>query len=451
MSSLFKEIVLSKLQETLGRSQVHRCREINPTSDKVHNHPSEKELLAFESTYAGANTAELMERYTAWKSGAARRNKNCLVCLKSVRNGKEALLCTTCPRVLHSPFLNGKAPHGGHKMHCPLCIKRRWHLVRPVTPTQNEGQSEDDSHMKRIRRYHRWHRYNCMHIVEWCKMHDDGSLESDRRLLISIGAAKVSDKQQQMAGKVSEGRADDEQESSGAEGETEHAGENNFDANDNPPKQQRPPQAVSEVQSQKEGEAAEYYNPDAFDLNSDGRSGIPGGQRQSSVASKTHSKTLPSVVISRASTREAQDRELDGSALSPAAASEHASTVHTGSSSSYISSRKSLARNKGGFRRGQVNDSELTSSIGSAALANLGSTWRVNEAGAGESHVPSQVAAQSEEDGEGSDVSSRSASSSKATLSQRDGSPSNSHKSDRLSSVVSRGRSRVSRQDSATG
>lgn len=97
---------------------------------------------------------------------------------------------------MHLACLNTGVAHSGHKMHCPLCIKRRWHLIRPVTPAQRESQSADDFHMKRVRRYYRWHRYNCNHIDDWQRLHDDGSLDSDRKLLIDMGAARVRTKQQ---------------------------------------------------------------------------------------------------------------------------------------------------------------------------------------------------------------------------------------------------------------
>lgn len=46
--------------------------------------------------------------------------------------------------------------------------------------------------MRRIKRYQQWHRYNCKHIRAWQGLHDDGSLMSDRTLLLDMGVVHGS-------------------------------------------------------------------------------------------------------------------------------------------------------------------------------------------------------------------------------------------------------------------
>ena len=62
--------------------------------------------------------------------------------------------------------------------------------------------------MKRIRRYIRWHKYNCEHIEEWSKLEDIGSLESDRQLLVRIGAADTPVSQARQGGAAPDVAAD---------------------------------------------------------------------------------------------------------------------------------------------------------------------------------------------------------------------------------------------------
>lgn len=101
------------------------------------------------------------------------------------------MLCSKCPRAIHLECLDGGAPHAQHKKkHCPLCVKRRWNHISPTTPTQQDGQSDEDFRMERVNRYRTWHRCSCQHIYNWQKLHDDGSLASDRKLLVDMNVVR---------------------------------------------------------------------------------------------------------------------------------------------------------------------------------------------------------------------------------------------------------------------
>jgi hypothetical protein len=124
----------------------------------------------------------------AWMAGTSRQDRICLICSRQVRKQTaHSIACLSCPRNIHHECLERTAPHARNTQYCPLCIKRRWHLIRPETPIRQDGRSEDDLRMKRIRRYKRWHRYNDEHIRAWSKLQDDGSWASARRLLVDMG------------------------------------------------------------------------------------------------------------------------------------------------------------------------------------------------------------------------------------------------------------------------
>lgn len=61
MSDLWKKVQ----KRLLGRGR-HRCQEANPSHNRIASGmiPSEDELTSFERSYAGPQTAELMERYS---------------------------------------------------------------------------------------------------------------------------------------------------------------------------------------------------------------------------------------------------------------------------------------------------------------------------------------------------------------------------------------------------
>lgn len=54
----------------LGRPR-HRCHQANPSNDKIARGtlPPEDELLAFEASYAGPQTSQLMERHSGESIG----------------------------------------------------------------------------------------------------------------------------------------------------------------------------------------------------------------------------------------------------------------------------------------------------------------------------------------------------------------------------------------------
>lgn len=246
MSQFLVDFCRECFARTGGGSNKRRCKTHNPSTAKLHGPlPSQDQLHEFEQSYAGANTPELMERYSAWSSGSIKRNKTCLICLKSTRShDKTYLVCDTCPRTVHFGCLNMKAPHIKHERHCLACVKRRWHIIKPVTHVQRQDQSDEDYYMQRTRRYHRWHRYNCQHVDEWLRLYDDGSLESDRALLMTMGVTKHKPVS---IGAVTEGNGTDQSAS--------HKGQKELD---------RAAQPESEPIGL--GEAAEYYDPDASRL-----------------------------------------------------------------------------------------------------------------------------------------------------------------------------------------
>lgn len=257
MSQFLKNILSTRFTKYFGGgSTKHRCQAPNPSTAILHGPlPSPEQLYEFEQNYTGPNTPELMERYSGWSSGAIKRNKTCLVCLKSTRkpHDRSYIICNTCPRTIHFDCIDQNAPHTWHKQTCPACVKRRWHVTRPITPVQRPDQSDDDYYMQRVRRYHRWHRYNCQHIESWQRLHDDGSLESDRQLLIEMGVVKQRSRVLYKGNGTQEGRSvDDEDQPEGAQG-----GELNAQQSQLLPKQ---------AESGPTGEAAEYFDPNASRL-----------------------------------------------------------------------------------------------------------------------------------------------------------------------------------------
>lgn len=314
------------------------------------------------------NNAKLV---AAWRAGTAERNKNCLICLNSIRQEPQSLLCVTCPRVMHFACLSTKFGHSGHSMHCPLCIKRRWHLVLPVTPVQRDGQSADDYRMKRIRRYYRWHRYNCEPIQDWQKLCDDGSLESDRKLIIDMGAAKVKFKQQQTS--IAGGAGGPESHDESLHGKIRaHAG-----------------------QSQG-GEAAGYYNPDASRLGTekmsigdrslgeppsvgDGRRGIAPLAAESGAASSQISSSRASPF----------DQQAAASVSTP-----DSRGASSGNSSSYAPSKlkRSVVRSR--LRSLREEAQRVASSIASSSRSSAHSAPSVSASGC--STAPTSVSASSQ-------------------------------------------------------
>ncbi|KAK5096502.1 hypothetical protein LTR70_001676 [Exophiala xenobiotica] len=346
MSELWKIVQKLLLDGRRGRGKARqRCQEANPSQGRIASGmlPTEDELREFEASYAGPQSAELMERYSAWCTGAAERNKNCLVCLNSTRQEPKSLLCATCPRVMHLACLNTRVAHGGHKMHCPLCIKRRWHLIRPVTPGRREDQSADDFQMKRVRRYYRWHRYNCEHIDNWQKLHDDGSLDSDRKLLIDMGAAKVKTKQQPTS-TSGNGAADGVEYGHGAHPSHSHG-----------------------------GEAAEYYNPDASRLETERASKTTHSLRGAHTAREGQRKLAPSASSSRpASSRQNSIRlvQPDNAAVSSTSKpnSRAPSSVRSSSTSSDVASKPESSVVKSALESGLTGLSKIASSAVSNSL-----------------------------------------------------------------------------------
>lgn len=298
-------------------------------------------------------------------------------------------------------------------MHCPLCIKRRWHLIRPVTPAQRENQSADDFHMKRIRRYYRWHRYNCDHIDKWQKLHDDGSLDSDRKLLIDMSAAKVKTKQQPTSTSAN-GAADGVNHGHGAHPSQSHG-----------------------------GEAAEYYNPDASRLETERASKTTRSLGGAHTAREGQRELAPSVSSSRpAPTRQNSNRSVqpDNAAASSTSKpdSRAPSSVRSSSTSSDVASKPKSSVVKSALESGLAELSKVASSAVSNSLvsgvadtdlsASKHSTAPTS-ASDGSQHDPSVTqskskAAQQLADQAKSEMSraaSKAPSSSRATLSQRVG------------------------------
>lgn len=310
--------------------------------------------------------------------------------MKSVRRSSNALLCHTCPRVLHFDCLRSKAAHSGHLAHCPLCIKRRWHLIQPVTPRQREGQFAEDFYMKRVRRYQRWHRYHCMHIQEWNRWADDGSLENDRELMFKIGAAKgaVGGKaDSKKASSWERDQARDRQDVPLASGalpvESRHEGipphlpddavsahdfiepQQEVVASELQPSQQalsqrphagRPPSETAPVELAPQGTAAECFDPNATGLESRDLSRRASSKRPSQTSKRSGQSKEPPVAVSPVASQDSKDKRY------PPSASHLASTLGTSTDTSYASGQRSVSRgrSRSSFRRGQA-DPELDS------------------------------------------------------------------------------------------
>lgn len=413
---------------------------------------------------------------TAWSTGAAQRNKNCLVCLNAIRQSPKALLCATCPRVMHFACLKEKVAHGGHSTHCPLCVKRRWHLIRAVTPTQCDSHSADDFRMKRIRRFYRWHRYNCKHMEEWQKLQDDGSLESDRQLLINMGAAKIKVKQDpSLTAKPSSAAADS------PVGESEEvAGSHINDAGNGPyPESQQQPADSAHAGRPQSGEAAEYYNPDASRLGSEraseaarslsGSHPVGQGQRER-AASAASSSVAPSA---RSSNRDTQSEKQAASSTSKLN-SQVASSVSTSSSSSHASSEPRASMVSSGLRSKLDGASRVASGIASSFLRPKKSDSNVKSESSTRSTAPTTISVSSTGNKSATSLSSKTASklsegtnshasasgvwsrapSSRATLSQRAENKDESlvsHSEAGTSKVSSRGRSRSRKSGAPAG
>jgi hypothetical protein len=126
-------------------------------------------------------------------AGKIHSNKHCLRCLGTNANVK----CRSCPRVYHRACLpdeqaesiqamlaREQSPDLGEEhqvsIYCPLCYKRLFSCLRlqsDLTPAAREQRILIIAHqLKRL-----------PERVEWMKLHDDGSLLSDRRLLEDLG------------------------------------------------------------------------------------------------------------------------------------------------------------------------------------------------------------------------------------------------------------------------
>lgn len=126
-------------------------------------------------------------------AGKILSNKHCLRCLGTNANVK----CRSCPRVYHRACLpdeqaesiqamlaREQSPDLGEEhqvsIYCPLCYKRLFSCLRlhsDLTPAAREQRVLVIAHqLKRL-----------PERVEWMKLHDDGSLLSDRRLLEDLG------------------------------------------------------------------------------------------------------------------------------------------------------------------------------------------------------------------------------------------------------------------------
>ena len=428
MSKLWKSLVGGKLKQLLTVSdRKPRCQAVNPTQHKLHGPlPSEDELLLFESSYAGPQTSELMERYSAWVAGTIIRNKNCIVCLRSIRSDPNALLCATCPRVMHQSCLDSRHPHGGHRTHCPLCVKRRWHIIRVITPLQREGQSVDDYHMKRVRRYRRWHGYNCQHIDVWSKLYDDGSLESDRRLLINIGAVKPSIRRPLAS---SGGHPIDElstaPDNADAGDGVEEEPPEGMEHNPTPEGAHVASPSPANEHNNYPGEAAESHDRAASRLGSDTKSNRARNVASSPFGDEHEVHVVPSIVESRASTK---DDGKHGSERNPANALNaqldpvptpnlsHISRKHAGSAASkFVKSAATSSTSSGTALSGHTNEAAAPRT--GTLLSN--STRHGLRAASLRSMGAPEHAEQSQDNMHGSVASSRAPSSSRATLNQR--------------------------------
>lgn len=252
-------------------------------------------------------------------------------------------------------------------------------MISALTPRQREGQSNEDFWMKRVRRYHRWHRYNCMHIAEWNKWADDGSIENDRELMFKMGSAKGAVNVKSQFRKASTWERDlarDKQRNDNrADGEEPGDEQPDIAASDLPDREaapddrkQREQPSVSGLRPsfaagalsagpEQPGAAAEYFDPNATGLGSPAASQRAPSARPSDTSHRSGKSRVPSIAISRASTHQKEHQR------NPPSGSHLASTVGTNTNTLHFSETRSVSRGRSGrsFRRGQI-DVEFDSS-----------------------------------------------------------------------------------------
>ena len=120
-------------------------------------------------------------------AGDAAHDILCLVCYDNVDDG------APLNRVYHSGCLKPEAlPSVGNvnnrSQYCPLCIKRTWDIRAPTNGER--AATIFDSEKTRsilIRAY-----LNNPHMRRWIGLHDDGSLESDHRLIKDMGMVDLA-------------------------------------------------------------------------------------------------------------------------------------------------------------------------------------------------------------------------------------------------------------------
>lgn len=122
------------------------------------------------------------------------RNTRCLICLGGLGDvwtpNPAVQTCRTCPRVMHTICLKFKIDRLTSDIHCPLCCKRGWHLIEPAFAMQQ--LNDDDIRMKRTARKLKWDDKfgESKQMAIWQTLHDDGTLDSGRRLLVDLKLVK---------------------------------------------------------------------------------------------------------------------------------------------------------------------------------------------------------------------------------------------------------------------
>ena len=183
--------------------------------------PSEASVKKWEETYAGPATKKLEEKFAGEEASyyvqpalitspdyhrktiearRAGKDKHCIVCKENtaedVTEDNPVYFCKTCPRVAHKKCLDLKREQDDYK--CALCRRRGWHIIDPVfTQSQpNElGMHGDDLLMVKAARKIKWDRgfRESSLMRDYGFVHDDGSVESDRRLLMRMKIVKLDD------------------------------------------------------------------------------------------------------------------------------------------------------------------------------------------------------------------------------------------------------------------
>ena len=147
--------------------------------------------LVFDS--ANIDSEKLAELITAPTIGDAAHDLLCLVCYSNVDDGSPMKLCATCPRVFHASCVKPGAFSDiesvpSRSRHCPLCVKRTWDIRAPTLEKRYATVFDTEKTRAVLTRAY----LNSPNLRHWTALRDDGSLESDHRLIKDMGMVDLA-------------------------------------------------------------------------------------------------------------------------------------------------------------------------------------------------------------------------------------------------------------------